>query len=67
MEKMEVNNSLMCIPSENRSDAEKPFLEFMGISLYFDDILILCLLFFLYQEGVEDMFLYVVLFLLLMS
>jgi len=66
MKKMEVN-SLVCVPSENRYTSEKPFLEFMGISLYFDDVLILCLLFFLFQEGVEDMFLYMALCLLLMS
>lgn len=63
---MEVN-SLACVVPENRFEEEKPFLEIMGISLYFDDILILCLLFFLYQEGVDDMYLFFALFLLLLS
>ncbi len=61
------NLSLACVPMENRAETEKPFLEFMGISLYFDDILLLCLLFFLYQEGVQDISIYLALVLLLMS
>lgn len=61
------SRSLACIPLEKHTETEKPFLEFMGISLYFDDILILCLLFFLYQEGVQDMYIYLALVLLLMS
>ena len=61
------NRSLACIPLENAKESEKPFLEFMGFSLYFDDILLLCLLFFLYQEGVQDMYIYLALVLLLMS
>jgi hypothetical protein len=44
-----------------------PFLQFFGINLYFDDILIICILFFLYQEGVKDEGLFVVLILLLLS
>ena len=46
---------------------EKPLFEIMGIKLYFDDILILCLIFFLYQEGTDDAFLMIALVLLLMS
>jgi len=60
-------NSLVCVPEENRFEAEKPFLEIAGFSLFFDDVLILCLLFFLYQEGSTDMFLYLALVLLLMG
>lgn len=46
---------------------DEPLFEIMGIKLYFDDILILCLIFFLYQEGTDDSFLLIALVLLLMS
>ncbi len=46
---------------------DKPLFEIMGIKLYFDDILLLCLIFFLYQEGTDDSFLMIALVLLLMS
>lgn len=48
-------------------DAEKPVLEILGISLYLDDLIILGLLFFLYQEGVKDEMLFLSLILLLLS
>ena len=38
-----------------------------GITFYFDDILIICLLFFLYSEGVKDEMLFISLILLLLS
>lgn len=43
------------------------FFEVFGIKLYFDDILLICLLFFLYEEGVKDQELFVSLILLLLS
>lgn len=43
------------------------FLEIFGIKLYFDDILIIALIFFLYNEGVRDNFLFISLILLLLS
>lgn len=43
------------------------FLNIFGFSLHIDDLLILVLLFFLYQEGVDDIYLYIALFLLLLS
>lgn len=49
------------------SDEEKPFFNLFGISLYFDDILLICLIFFLYQEGVKDQNLFLALILLLLS
>lgn len=48
-------------------DIESPIFEIMGIQLYLDDIIILGLLFFLYQEGVQDEMLYIALILLLLS
>ncbi|MCI8620913.1 MAG: hypothetical protein HFJ50_03870 [Clostridia bacterium] len=49
---------------EEQSD---PIFEIFGIKLYFDDILIVSLLFFLYSEGVEDNLLFIALILLLLS
>lgn len=49
------------------SDSEKPIIEIMGIKLYLDDLIILGLLFFLYQEGVKDEMLFIVLILLLLT
>ena len=48
-------------------DLENPIFEILGIQLYLDDIIILGLLFFLYQEGVQDEMLYIALILLLLS
>ena len=48
-------------------DSSSPVVEFMGINLYCDDILILILLFILYKEGVKDEMLYISLILLLLS
>ena len=45
-----------------------PFLfEIFGLKLYLDDVLIVCLLFFLYQENVKDDGLFIILVLLLLS
>ena len=49
------------------SDIEEPVFEIFGIQLYLDDIIILGLLFFLYQEGVQDEMLFIALILLLVS
>lgn len=49
------------------SSSSEQFFDILGIRLYFDDILILCLLFFLYQEDVQDQFLFIALLLLLLS
>ena len=56
--------------SEDRkisSNMDEPIFEILGISLYLDDIIILCLLFFLYTDGVQDELLFIVLILLLLS
>ncbi len=50
------------------SDIEdSPLFQIFGINLYFDDILLVCLIFFLYQEGVKDESLFMALILLLLS
>ena len=49
------------------NNIEEPIFEILGIQLYLDDIIILGLLFFLYQEGVQDEMLDIALILLLLS
>lgn len=46
---------------------EEPIIEILGISLYLDDLIIIGLLFFLYQEGVKDESLFFTLILLLLT
>ena len=46
---------------------EDYFFELFGIKLFFDDILLICLLFFLYEEGARDTELFICLILLLLS
>ena len=41
--------------------------EIFGITLHFDDILLICLLLFLYNEGVNDKLLFIALIMLLLS
>ena len=76
-EKKSSNASSVTIPSPNHSpvsntkqnketEAEECF-EIFGIKLYFDDLLLVALLFFLYQEEVKDTYLYIALILLLLS
>ena len=52
--------------SENAEDSEA-FFEIFGLKLYFDDILIMCILFFLYTEKVHDDELFICLILLLLT
>ena len=51
----------------NSKETSDYFFELFGLKLYFDDVLIICLLFFLYQEGVKDEELFISLILLLLS
>ena len=41
--------------------------EIMGLKIYFDDLLLICIIFFLYQEGIKDQYLFIALILLLLS
>jgi len=52
---------------QNLSTPNKECFEIFGIKLYFDDLLLICLIFFLYNEGIKDSFLFVALILLLIS
>ena len=67
IEKTPSSNSQEAKKEENRSSEDKPVFEIFGISLYFDDLLLLGLLFFLYSEGVQDQELFISLILLLLS
>ena len=51
----------------NSQNNESYFFELFGLKLYFDDVLLICLIFFLYQEGVKDEELFISLILLLLS
>lgn len=53
--------------SFSNNDEDSPLFQLFGINLYFDDILLVCLIFFLYQEGVKDEGLFISLILLLLS
>lgn len=46
---------------------DPPIFEILGIKIYQDDLIILALLYFLYQQDIKDEMLYIVLFLLLLS
>lgn len=48
-------------------DEGEPFINILGINLYSDDILILCILLSLYLEGVKDEMLFISLILLLLT
>lgn len=54
---------------DDKSDFKEDayFFELFGLKLYLDDILLLCLIFFLYEEGVKDEELFLSLILLLLS
>ena len=48
-------------------EEEKPLFELFGMHFFTDDILIVVLLFLLYQDGCDDISLYIALVLLLLS
>ncbi len=58
-----IDNDYYTLPFGNKDDC----FEIFGIKLHFDDILLICLLFFLYNEGVNDQLLFISLILLLLS
>ncbi len=60
-------NRIADIPHNTISKQEEPFFKILGIGLFLDDIIIICLLLFLYQEQVTDQILYIILLLLLFS
>lgn len=66
--KFNPNNTETTPKVETRSErTDNPIFEIFGIKLYFDDILLVSLIFFLYNEGVKDQSLFIALILLLLS
>lgn len=57
------------LDNEDKNDDvnDDKIFEIFGIKLHFDDILLICLIFFLYNEGVKDEYLFIALILLLLS
>lgn len=53
--------------NEEKVEDNENFFEILGIKLYYDDILIVCILYFLYSEGVKDEWLFISLILILLS
>ena len=53
--------------SKRSSNSDQAIFEIMGIKLYLDDLIILGVLYFLYEQNVKDEMLYIILFLLLVS
>ena len=49
------------------SQDDDAIFDLFGIKLHFDDILLICLIFFLYNEGVKDEMLFISLIFLLLS
>lgn len=52
--------------NQNSNDTQ-PIFEILGIKIYTDDLIIIGLLYFLYQQNVKDEMLYIILFLLLFT
>lgn len=63
--KVQISNKTNVIKKEEEKEPE--IIELFGLKLHFDDILLICLIFFLYNEGVKDPYLFISLVLLLMS
>ena len=54
-------------PNSVDISSEDECFEIFGLKLHFDDLLLIALLFFLYEENVKDTYLYIALILLLLS
>lgn len=62
------NSNFSCNKNcEGENRYYEQFFEVFGIKLYFDDLLILALLFFLYKEDSHDDYLYIILIMLLLG
>ena len=53
--------------SADSIEVTEAFFEILGLKLYFDDILIICILFFLYTENVQNEGLFICLIMLLLT
>lgn len=61
---MQTNNNMF---TYNANSFQDDFFEIAGIKLFFDDVIIISLIIFLYNEDVKDQFLFIILILLLLS
>lgn len=50
-----------------KQDTDGVLFEIFGLKIYFDDVLLVCILLFLYEEGIRDNCLFIALILLLLS
>lgn len=66
LQNTEISSKIDNEEEQNRS-SDNAIFELFGIKLHFDDILLICLIFFLYDEGVQDQYLFIALILLLLS
>lgn len=62
-----IQDSPLSTSYNNIEKNDDVLFEIFGIKLYFDDVLLICLIFFLYNEGVQDQYLFISLLLLLVS
>ena len=61
------NDSVNSSNKRNGYSHSDVFFDVFGVKLYYDDVLLISLIFFLYSEGVEDNSLFIALVLLLLS
>ncbi len=52
---------------KKENSLSKDYIEILGIKLHFDDIILILLIYFLYTEGVDDFYLFIILILLLLT
>ena len=67
-----IRNDISCKEHIQKKDSEniessESFFEIFDLKLYFDDILIICILLFLYSEKIQDEELFICLILLLIT
>ena len=55
------------LPINPIGNFKNDYIEILGIKLYFDDLLLISLILFLYNENVKDYYLFLSLILLLLS
>lgn len=53
--------------SQKESTNSSEYIDIFGIKLHFDDILLILLIYFLYTDGIKDMYLFFILVLLLLT
>ncbi len=67
IEQSNSNQNKKASSTTENNDTSEAFFEIFGLKLYFDDILIICILFFLYSENVHNDELFICLILILLT